>query len=101
MAIKGIMKSEHYIRILNENLKLSAQNLGLGRRFILQQNNDPKHRSKSATAMLQRWKNNVLPWPSMSPDLNPIKNLCRELKVRIRRRTSKTLHELEPIARDG
>ena len=50
VAIKGIMKSEHYIRILDENLKVSAQNLGLGRCFIFQHDNDPKHRSKSVTS---------------------------------------------------
>ena len=46
------MKCEHYIGILDENLKVSAQNLGLGRRFIFQQDNGPKHRSKSVTEWL-------------------------------------------------
>ena len=29
IAIRGIMKAEDYIKILNENLQLSAQNLDL------------------------------------------------------------------------
>ena len=36
----------------------------------------------------------------MSPDLNPIKIFWRELKVRVRRRAPKTLHELEHVAMD-
>ena len=31
IAIEGIMKSEDYMKILDENLQLSAQNLVLGR----------------------------------------------------------------------
>ena len=42
--------------------------------WILQEDNDPKHRSKIAKS----WKveNGIkeLPWPSMSPDQNPIED---------------------------
>ena len=42
------------MKILVENLQLSAQNLDLGRRFIFQQENHPKPTSKSVTAWLQK-----------------------------------------------
>ncbi|GES88439.1 transposable element Tcb1 transposase isoform X2 [Rhizophagus clarus] len=48
--------------------------------WILQEDNDPKYRSK----ICKKWKEEnevtVLPWPSMSPDQNPIENaqLARE-----------------------
>ena len=41
IAIRGIMKSEDYVKILDENLQLSVQNLD--------QDNDPKCTSKSVT----------------------------------------------------
>lgn len=98
VVIDGIMKSDDYIAILDENLKVSARNLGLGKRWVFQQDNDPKHKSKATTAWLQKNKVTVLPWPSMSPDLNPIENLWQELKVRVNNRAPKNLQELKRVA---
>ncbi len=81
IAIRGIMKSEDYIKILDENLQLSVQNLDLSRQFTFQQDNDPKHTSKSVTVWLQKKKITVLPWLLKNPDWNPIENLWQELKV--------------------
>ena len=47
IAIRGIMKSEDCIRILDENLRLSVQNLDLGQWFTFQPDNDPKYTSVS------------------------------------------------------
>ena len=46
IAIRGITKSEDYIKILNENLQLSVQTLDLGQWFTFQQDNHPQHTSK-------------------------------------------------------
>ena len=43
--VEGIMKKDGYVKILKENLKQSAAKLGLGRRFVFQHDNDPKHPS--------------------------------------------------------
>ena len=54
--------------------------------------NDPKHTSRVAKAYFERARYNILPWPAMSPDLNPIENVWKTLKERVQARnpTSKT-----------
>ena len=56
VQIKGIMKAENYIPILNENHKVSAVDPGLGSGFSFQQDNDPKQKSKSVTASMKNNK---------------------------------------------
>lgn len=51
--------------------------------WFLQEDNDPKHRSKIAKAWKQERNINVLPWPSMSPDQNPIENVWQVLKLNV------------------
>ena len=69
--IDGKMNSQVYQDILQENVKLSVRQLKLNRSWVMQQDNDPKYRSKS-TEWLQQKKINLLEWPSQSPDLNLI-----------------------------
>ena len=40
-----------------------------------QQDNDPKHTIQSIRNYLADYEVPALPWPSQSPDLNPIENL--------------------------
>ena len=57
----------------------------------LQEDNDPKHRSKLAV----NWKRNngvhEIYWPSMSPDLAPIENVWQPLKMNLRRKKNRKL----------
>ena len=62
------MNSMKYYEILNLNLAAPASKLKLGRRWIFQQNNDPKQTSKSTQKWLTEDKIKPLiaisvPWP--------------------------------------
>ncbi|CAB4383710.1 unnamed protein product [Rhizophagus irregularis] len=57
--------------------------------------NDPKHRSK----ICKKWKEEnevtVLPWPSMSPNQNPIENVWQLMKIKISKKKIKTTKRLK------
>uniref|UniRef100_A0A3B4ZPX8 Tc1-like transposase DDE domain-containing protein n=1 Tax=Stegastes partitus TaxID=144197 RepID=A0A3B4ZPX8_9TELE len=98
--VQGTMNSINYQEILGANVMQSVTKLKLGRRWTFQQDNDPKHTSKSTMAWLQTkgWK--ILEWPSQSPDLNPIENLWWDLKKAVAARKPKNISELEAFAHE-
>ncbi|KAI4898961.1 hypothetical protein NFI96_002080 [Prochilodus magdalenae] len=65
----------------------------LGLRAILQHDNDPKHTSKTTTALLKKLRVKVLGWVSMSPDLNPIERLWGTLKRYGEEHTVSNIHQ--------
>lgn len=100
VRINGIMDSAAYQSILADNLQPSARQLGLHRNWVLQQDNDPKHTSRSTQAWIQEQHLRVMEWPSQSPDLNPIENLWWDLKKAVRARRPSNLCELEQFCKE-
>ncbi|KAG2456615.1 TCB1 transposase, partial [Polypterus senegalus] len=100
VRIKGKMTAAMYRDILDENLLQSALDLRLGRRFIFQQDNDPKHTAKISKEWFQDNSLNVLEWPSHSPDLNLFEHFWRDLKMAVHRRFPSNLMELERCCKE-
>ncbi|KAK3538494.1 hypothetical protein QTP86_006194 [Hemibagrus guttatus] len=94
------MNSAVYQKILKENVRLSVCDLKLKRTWVLQQDNDPKHISKSTSEWLKKNKMKTLEWPSQSPDLNPIEMLWHDLKKVVHARKPSNVAELQQFCKD-
>lgn len=66
---------------IENNQLQSSLDLGLGRKFIFQQEKDPKHAAKITKERLQH--NSVNEWPSQNNDLNPVECLWGDLKMAV------------------
>ena len=75
VPIDGIMNTDKYISIINNNLEEATVKMNLEEEFIFQQNNDPKHVTKTSMKFFSDSDIKLLEWPAQSLDLKPIENL--------------------------
>lgn len=97
VKIEGIMDQKVYHKILQYHAVPSGHRL-IGKNFVLQQDNDPKHTSKFCKNYLKSKEKQrslqVMEWPSQSPDCNPIELLWDHLDRSIKDETLRNKQNL-------
>lgn len=97
IVFTGILKATGMIKLYRRGLLKSAEQLFGPENddWILQEDNDPKHKSR----LCREWKdeNNVvtMDWPSQSPDANPIENVWAIMKHKLRRKRIRSTKQLK------
>ncbi|GFW75585.1 transposable element Tcb1 transposase [Trichonephila clavipes] len=88
------------LNILQNNLKESADKLGLGSNFIFQQDNDPKHNAFVVKECLLYHCRNQLNTPPQSPDLNVIEYMWSHLERAVQKHQVTSKEQLKSVLQE-
>ncbi|GBO36848.1 hypothetical protein AVEN_97788-1 [Araneus ventricosus] len=83
--IDGMMDKYMYLDILKQNLKQSAEKMGILPHYKLYLDNDPKHNAHICILWALYYCPQVIRTLAQSPDLNPIENIWDHLNNGIRK----------------
>ncbi len=72
---EGTMNAERYLKVWEQHMLPS-------RRHVFQQDNEKPHTAAITTAWLHSRRVRVMNWPACSPDLSPIENIWRIIKLK-------------------
>ncbi|GFT94576.1 transposable element Tcb1 transposase [Trichonephila clavipes] len=89
-----------YLNILQNNLKESADKLGLGSNFIFLQDNDPKHTAFVVEEWLLYHCRNQLNTLPQSPDLNVIDHLWSQIERSVQKHQITSKEQLKSVLQE-
>lgn len=92
--IKEIMDQHIYVDEILEKVMLPYAENNMPLRWVFMQDNDPKHTSRKARTFFEKKNVHLLKWPAQSPDLNPIENLWKDLKIAVASKRTSSKEDL-------
>ena len=87
------VNAQIYKNIVQDHVVAIIQNSGFDRATFMQ-DNAPGHKAKVVMSYLSEQDFEIMDWPPQSPDINPIENLWKALRVKVMERNPTDTEDL-------